>query len=82
MDLWLELASGEAVTVQVAGTLDLFWEGMAFAVAHGQLGELEADPDPSDDTAAVAIRVRFNLLLADGFESGDLTLWPAGSPPG
>lgn len=80
VDLWFDLASGESVTVQLTGTLSPTWQGTALAVAHAQVGELEADPDPSDDSAAVGILVRFNSVLASGFEVGDLAEWSAFSP--
>jgi hypothetical protein len=68
------------VTVQLDGALDPSLEGNLLVLAHAQVGELEWDPDPSDNAAALAIRVRFNAVFSGGFESGTLAGWSAAFP--
>lgn len=80
VDLWVDLASGQSVTVQLDGALDPSLEGNLLVLAHAQVGELEWDPDPSDNAAALAIRVRFNAVFSGGFESGTLAGWSAAFP--
>lgn len=74
-DDFFDLASGESATVVLTGSFAPGFTGSALAVAHAQAGELEADPSPADNHAAIEILVAPNGVFADGFEAGGLGAW-------